>query len=262
MRYYIILASALLVLNSCKEATKSEPNTPISEPVAVKTFPADISKVFQAHGGIDSWNAFGGLTFEIQEEDGNDLYQVDLKSRRSLITYKDHLLGFDGETVWLKDRDTTAFSGNPRFLYNLLFYFYAMPFILADDGINYAPADTLSFDGVDYPGIAISYDAGVGESPDDEYMLYYHPETHDMAWLAYTVTYFSKEKSKDFRFIRYGEWETVSGLKLPKTLTWYVVEDGQPVTERSSMHIASSSLSESAPEAGLFELPEGAQTID
>ena len=53
-----------------------------------------------------------------------------------------------------------------------MFYFYAMPFILADDGIIYEDVAALKFEGKSYPGIKISYESGVGESPEDEYILY------------------------------------------------------------------------------------------
>ena len=71
----------------------------------------------------------------------------------------------------MKSKDKTAYEGNPKFYYNLMFYFYAMPFILADDGIKYTDAEPLVFEGKSYPGIKISYEAGVGESPEDEYVI-------------------------------------------------------------------------------------------
>ena len=73
--------------------------------------------------------------------------------------------------------------------------FLTMPFVLADDGINYQDVEPLVFEGKTYPGIQISYESGVGESSEDEYKVYYDPETNKMTWLGYTVTYFSKEKS-------------------------------------------------------------------
>ncbi|MBN4085446.1 hypothetical protein JYT89_03790, partial [Flavobacteriaceae bacterium AH-315-B10] len=168
----------------------------------------------------------------------------------------------NGKELWLLQKDTTTYKGNPRFYYNLMFYFYAMPFILADDGIVYKDAEPLSFDGKDYPGILISYDAGVGESPEDEYILYYNPETYKMEWLGYTVTYFSKEKSKEFHFIKYSEWQTIDGLELPKTLTWYNYENNQPTTKRNDLEFINVSISKTKPEDSLFEKPKDAKIID
>jgi hypothetical protein len=262
MKRNTIFLLALATLVSCRYAPKNEDQA--EEPIrtTTKTYPEHIAKVFKAHGGIDAWNGFESLYFEIEKPEGNEEYQVALKSRKSLNTYKDHLLGYDGSQLWLKDLDTMAFASNPRFVYNLMFYFYAMPFILGDDGINYRSADPLRMDGIEYPGISITYDADIGESPDDEYILYYHPETHKMEWLAYTVTYFSKEKNKDFRYIKYRNWNSVNGLDLPTTLTWYHVENGLPTTARSDRNFVGAGLSMDVPNDDIFAMPEGANTVE
>jgi hypothetical protein len=105
-----------------------------------------------------------------------------------------------------------------------------MPFVLADDGIIYEDAEAITFEGKQYPGIKISYEANIGTSPDDNYILYYDAETYQMHWLAYTVTFRSKKPSDRYNLLRYKEWETVNGLVLPKSISWYKKdENGQPV---------------------------------
>ena len=195
-----------------------------------------------------------GMYYEIEKPTQNDKYDIALKSRKSLITSEHHKLGFDGENVWLKNLDTVAYKSNPKFYYNLMFYFYAMPFVLGDDGINYSEAEALVFDGITYPGILISYNDGVGESPEDEYILYYHPKTFKMEWLGYTVTYFSKEKGKEFHFIKYSDWQEVSGLQLPKTLTWYNYENNKPTTMRNPMNFVDVKLSKQTPSDEMFKV--------
>ena len=81
-------------------------------------------------------------------------------------------MGFDGNSTWL-DQDSTYFKGNVDFYYNLYFYFYAMPFVLGDNGILLEDAKSISFQNKDYKGIKVSYEANVGSSPDDNYILYY-----------------------------------------------------------------------------------------
>jgi len=115
----------------------------------------------------------------------------------------------------------------------LMFYFYAMPFVLADPGIRYSATDSLDFESKKYPGFRISYGDSIGVSPKDEYFIYFNPENHQMEWLAYTVTYFSKEQSKSLGWIRYADWQEINGLILPKSLAWYKSEDNLPTTERN-----------------------------
>ena len=123
-----------------------------------------------------------------------------------------------------------------------MFYFYAMPFVLADDGIIYGDIDPLEFEGTTYPGISISYNEGVGSSSNDEYFIYYDPETYQMAWLGYTVTYFSKEVSEEVKWIRYAEWEDFEGISLPTALTWYKYENFLPSEPRNRVEFVDVTL--------------------
>jgi len=103
-----------------------------------------------------------------------------------------------------------------------------MPFIVADDGILYNDVNPLEIQGTTYPGIKIGYQANRGDSPDDNYIVYYHPETKRMEWLAYTVTNGKKGKSDQYSYIKYNKWQEVNGLVLPQELTWYKVEKNKP----------------------------------
>ncbi|NND51202.1 MAG: hypothetical protein HKN54_02275 [Flavobacteriaceae bacterium] len=251
---------SLLIL-ACKEEKKESNYQDETLNVTTSIYPEEITKVFDTHGGIDSWNTFHGLSYEIEKPTVNEKHKVNLKSRESIIDGEHHQLGFDGENVWLKEKDTVGFKSNPRFYYNLMFYFYAMPFILGDDGINYGKAEPLNFEGKSYPGILISYEAGIGESPEDEYILYYDPDTNQMAWLGYTVTYFSKEKSKEFHFIKYNSWTTVNGVQLPETLHWYKYENNRPTTFRNEVKFVNVKLSEEAFDPAVFAIAEGATIV-
>ncbi len=260
----ICLSIFAVFIISCKQTSdKKEVSFQKEETVSVsRTYPENISKIFDTHGGLTHWNNMQSMEFTIPGETGDEVTTSSLKDRKSLIRMPNHSIGYNGKEVWLHSKDTTAYKGNPKFYYNLMFYFYTMPFVLADDGIVYEDVEPLIFEGKSYPGIKISYDAGVGESPDDEYILYYDSETNTMAWLAYTVTYFSKEKSKAFRFIKYGDWQTVEGLLLPKTLTWYNYENHVPTSARSDRAFTNVMVSGERPSDTLFEVPEGAKIIE
>ena len=141
-------------------------------------------------------------------------------------------------------------------------YFYAMPFILADDGIIYKDAEPLVFEGVSYPGIKISYESGVGESSEDEYVLYYSPEAFNMEWLGYTVTFFTNEKGKELHFRRYSNWQEVNGLLLPETIVSYYYENNKPTTVKGDTQFIDIKVSEVKPDVAIFEAPEGASIVE
>ena len=261
MKKYILIMAFVFAIFSCKQSKEVDSNSEQELKEVTRTYPENVSKVFNAHGGIDKWNAFEGMYYEIEKDAANDVYDIALKSRKSLIRMAHHELGFDGENVWMKNLDTAAYKGNAKFYYNLMFYFYAMPFVLGDDGINFKEAPVLNFEGKTYSGILISYDSGIGESPEDEYILYYNPDTYQMEWLGYTVTYFSKEKGKEFHFIKYGAWQDIDGINLPKTLSWYNYENGVPTTHRSDVQFINIKLSKEKPLEDMFKVPDSTMVI-
>ena len=163
-------------------------------------------------------------------------------------------MGFNGAEVWV-EADTT-YKGDPEFYHNLMFYFYAMPFVLADPGIYYEPAPSFQFEGITYNGLAISFDDGVGNSPKDEYFIYFNPENNQMAWLGYTVTYFSGETSENVKWIRYHDWYEINGVRLPEAITWYQSDEGIP-TQSSDNHATFTNVKlEKEPYPGtLFKAP-------
>ena len=263
MKNNILILSIVILFSSCKQKDSVIiSNTEDKTEVKTLNYPDDISKILESHGGLKLWNTMQTLAFTMEKPEGNEVTLTALKTRKSLITMPKHSIGFDGEKVWLQKKDTTSYKGNPKFYYNLMFYFYAMPFVLADDGIVYEDVLPLHFENVDYPGIKISYNVGVGESPEDEYILYYNPKTYKMEWLGYTVTYFSKEKSKEFHFIRYTDWQTIEELSLPKTLTWYNSEANIPTSDRNALDFINIELSKIKTEDALFIKPDNAEFFD
>jgi len=215
----ILLFIMIAVGVSCKKQTQKGE----IEEVKKENFPKELGKVFEKHGGIDTWRKQNVLSFNL----GEDAHTIDLHSRKTVINSPKYSLGFDGENIWVSD--TTIYKKDPKFYYNLYFYFYAMPFVLADDGIIYEKIPPITFQGTIYPGYKISYKSNVGISPDDNYFVYYNSETYQMEWLGYTVTYFSKKPSTKTNLIKYNSWENVKGFLLPKAITWYKKDkDGNP----------------------------------
>lgn len=224
MKKIIVLVIITIVTFSCKKnATNDAKKVSIEKDSITKKYPEALTAIFDKHGGINNWKKMKTLSYGLNKEE----HTTDLHSRKTVINAAEYSLGFDGENVWVSD--TTIYKKNPKFYYNLYFYFYAMPYVLADDGIIYSETTPLEFEGKKYPGIKISYKSNVGLSPNDNYYVYYDAVTKKMSWLAYTVTYFSKKPSDNFSIIRYTDWQNINGLLLPKYLTWYEKDEtGNP----------------------------------
>tara|TARA_R110002049_G_scaffold13550_19_gene59068 strand:+ start:2259 stop:3059 length:801 start_codon:yes stop_codon:yes gene_type:complete len=266
MKKISLLLLLFIAFSACKNEIKKEDAAleveEVSEEIQEKVYPQIIAAVFEAHGGTAHWNKMNNLCFEMDGSNGNEIHTTSLGNRLVKIENNDWAIGYDGDNVWLQQHKENAYEGNARLYHNLMFYFYAMPFILGDDGINYEVLEQRELDGKLYNATKISYDAGVGDSPEDEYILFSDPETNKMVWLAYTVTFKSGEKSDNWNFIKYDNWQDVNGLLLPEKLTWYEVENGSPKGEKRNKIFKKLTATETVLEASVFAKPEGAVIID
>ncbi len=265
MRKLVYTILIVMTVVACKKNNKVE-STVIEEiskeDVTTSIYPENVTKVFNAHGGIDKWNTMKTLSFTMEKANGKEVTTTNLKTRLERIDTPTYALGYDGKNLWVSEKDGNEYKGNARFYKGLMMYFYAMPFIIGDDGITYETAESLTFEGKTYPGILISYEAGIGESPDDQYIIYYDEVSGQMEWLAYTVTFGKNEKSKDFHFIRYNNWQDIKGLKLPKSIDWYSYENNQPIAKNGTTEFLEVKLLEEAPSKEIFMIEEGAIRIE
>jgi len=263
MKNLSILVIFIAVLTACKNDKKEELPTETNkestqQEAPIKEYPVEMTAVFNAHGGLNLYNKMNNLCFEIKEDGDLETHTISLKNRKSKIETKNWTIGYDGEDAWLLENEAGAYKGNARFYHNLMFYFYAMPFVTADDGIVYTEMEPTTLDGKTYNATKIGYDAGVGDSPKDEYIVFSDPETHTMEWLGYTVTFGKDQKSDKWSYIKYDDWTTVNGLVLPKKLTWFNVEDNKPVDERNDVRFKNIIVTETKLEDSVFKKPEAA----
>ena len=256
-----------LVLTGCKESNKDTIPVDATSPISTEAnyseikYPQDLQKVFDAHGTYGAWKEYKTLSYEIRNGESNEIHVLDLKKRMDLITMGDIQMGFDGDKVWLADPQN-IYQGDPVFYHNLMFYFYAMPFVLGDEGINYGETEDLIVDGKTYPGIRITYDSGVGTSPKDEYYLHYDPETFQMAWLGYTVTYRTGEDSDTIKWIRYDDWQKVGDLVLPKSISWVAYEGREIGDKRNTVYFENIEVSKESKPKGFYKKPEAGVFVD
>jgi len=263
MKKTTLLLLFIITIASCKD--KAGTNATI-EPqsnghVTKPRYPDNLVKVFGAHGGLDTWKAMRSLEFSIERPDGFEITTTDLKECYALVEMPGRTIGFDGESVWMSSNKNTEFEDDPRFYYNAMFYRYAMPFVLADGGINYEDAKPLTFQDTSYPGIKISFNHEIGNSPMDEYVLYYDKDTFQMVWLGYTATLGQNQKNNDWHFIKYVAWQEVEGLLLPEAINLYNVENNLPTTVKDSLTFSHMSLSTDRMALRMYMMPDGAEVV-
>ena len=261
----ILCIATVLVFLGCKEIPKQpiKETMKAEETVEIMTIGAPaaaMNKVFDAHGGLANWKEKRTLSFTLPKSNTPETHTVDLYSRREKIETPEMAMGYDGTDFWILD-EKESYKGDPIFYHNLMFYFYAMPFVLADQGIMYSETEALEFEGQSYPGVRVTFKDGIGISSKDEYYLHYDPETYRMAWLGYTVTYRSGEKSDNIKWIRYNDWMSLNDLILPKSITWHDYEGRKIKEPRTPTSFDQVTLEKSPKPDAFYARPENAKVV-
>ncbi len=242
----------LFLIAACQGQPKQEEATEIVDKPDTAHHTETISKILAAHGGIENWHKMNSMSFDMAN---GEQHTINLKSRKVRIDAEKHAIGYNGEDVWISPAEN-EYRGNARFYHNLYFYFHAMPFVLGDPGIRYEDLPEAEMMGKTYKGVLVSFGDGVGDSPKDNYKLYYDPETYQMGWLMYTVTFRSGESSDRFNLIKYEDWRDVNGVMLPAKLVWYNHENGVPGDPRREIPFTNVELSDEMPDEAMFAMPE------
>lgn len=218
-------------------------------------FPDRLNSMFTAHGTYEHWDTMNQLSFDLLKKGGaTETHLIDLKSRKTLISSSKFTIGFDGNDVWMNAEGKFPIE-RARFYHNLYFYFYAMPFVLGDPGITYSKTADLHFENKAYTGYKITYGNNVGDSPDDNYFVYFDKTTLQMSWLGYTVTYGDDKPSTEIHYIKYTDWEKVNGLVLPKKLQWYDSKNNLPVTPSNAADFENIRISDKVISPAVFVKP-------
>lgn len=123
------------------------------------------------------------------------------------------VLVFDGQDAWISPADASA----PSARFDLLTwpYFVAAPMKLRDAGTHIVELGPLPLDERSLPTAKLTFDNGVGDSPDDWYVLFRDPRANRLVAMAYIVTYGGKdlqEAEKEPHAITYHDFETVEGV--------------------------------------------------
>lgn len=264
MKNFIGMALILLVVG-CGQTTKpNEPEVAVNESDSTQAaqLPGLLQKALNAHGGLDTWKSYGAMQYTVSGTLGGEkkeIHAIDLRNRKVRIEGEGYSLGMDGEQVWVSP-DLEAFGGiSARFYHNLLFYFYSIPFVLADPGAIYEELGEQTVGGKTYQALKVSYEQGVGDSPKDHYIAHFNPDTYKLELLLYTVTYYSGEATTNYNSLLYPEWQKVGGLILPKKYIGHKYEGGTIGAERYRANFSEVSLKKEQPGPSLFKMPEVAE---
>ncbi len=170
-------------------------------------------------------------------------------------------IGFDGTQTWISpNRD--AYKGNSvKFYHNLYFYFFNIPYVFTDPGVTVEKVSAKSVNGIEYPTFQAKFDPSAGASPNDQYFMLINPETNQLEYLLYTVTYFGNE-NPPLSALKYEDYRNSDGVFFPRILTGYTYENDSTKSIRYQVTFADALLLDEEFESEIFEKPENAVFAD
>jgi hypothetical protein len=227
--------------------------------------PAALQQTLDAHGGLDAFRGYGTLEYDFERSTESSTIQdrqtIDLSSRSVYIESEGYTLGYDGEVTWITpNAEALSYPASPGFYSSTYFYFFAVPFVFADPGVNAESDGQATVDGTTYDVVRISFDSGTGHAPDDRYVLYVDPETRRTKMLRYSVTYgdMADDRAPNSVLV-YRAFQDAGGLTVPRRGTFHAWNGGDLGPEKASVTYTNVSFSPSRPDASLFEAPENAE---
>ena len=189
-----------------------------------------VARMIAAHGGMETWAAAPTVSFteEFRSGEADSGFPgrviVEQGPRRARLDYGGMQAYWDGAKAWSVN---WAIPTPPRFLALLNYYFVNLVWLTRDDGVNLGEPGTAKLwdDPTEYITVKMTFDPGVGDTPDDYYVLYIHPETHRLHANEYIVTYESLlpegATATDPHILVYDEYAEVDGLVVPTHYTIY-----------------------------------------
>lgn len=192
-------------------------------PVTAENFAVPIEK---AHGG-EAWDAQSAVAADIRVEFGGNLMIdgrmiTDTPVGQTRFELADGtVLVFDGKDAFTAPADS-KFQGT-RFHVLTWPYFLAAPMKLDDPGAHLEALGKRPFrDGKSLDAARLTFGDGVGDSPDDWYVVY-RDDDGQLAGMAYIVTFgkSAEEAEKEPHAITYHDYKKVDGVSLATRWTFW-----------------------------------------
>ena len=221
-----------------------------------------------AHGGLEHWQSYGTMEYELlnvplgTKAPLNDSHLVDLGGRRHLISSSTYIVGFDGWEGWVTP-DVEALGMPPRFYALGNFYLIGQPFVWTDAGSITEDLGERKFKGMTYNVVRISYSPGTGDTPDDDYIAYFDPDTGQLRLTHFRVTHPAilgdlPIKQAPRKALVFEQWQQSGGLLVPQKITFYDWVDGDLSGNGSTFEVRNVHFNQSRPDDSHFARPSDA----
>ncbi len=223
-----------------------------------------VRSIEEAHG-LDAWSSKDTVSARIEITfGGNPALDARMTFTPSMSKVRldqgEASVIWDGETAWV----TPADAEFPRARFHVLTwpYFLAAPMKLRDPGTRLELLGAKSVETELHDAARLTFGEGVGDTPEDWYVLYRHPQTSRLEGMAYVVTYGTtvEDANQEPHAILYDDFQDVEGVAIPTTWEFRLWSEekagvyGDPLGEAKL-----SDVRFVTPEEGTFQVPEDAR---
>ena len=225
------------------------------------------------HGGLSNWWSNGPLYFRFnyRPKPGTGQYRDTYETadywrsvtRHQRVENQAVEYGWDGLQAWYAP-DTATIPYNTRFWALTPYYFAGMPFLFADQGIDLALEKPAVYEGETYYMVRVTFGDGVGDAPDDFYVLYLDQETFRLAAIRYVVSYpgyFPNGGHTQEKLMTYEGEQKVNGITFPQTHRTFLWESDGTIGKYVTDITLSDLEFRPNTEQSYFEIPQGAHVF-
>lgn len=224
-----------------------------------------LARSVQSAQGMWKWTKSRCVQTDIQISFGgkvvlNGTMLTDRAAGKVRLTYADGtVIVYDGQQVWMSPANAPI--SKPRFDALTWAYFLTAPFKLNDAGTHLQSLGNLPLvQGRNMAAAKLTFNPGVGDSPDDWYIVYVDPQSRWLRGMAYIVTYGKSvtEAEKNPHAITYDNYVNLAGVILPRTWTFWNWSQDQGIIGQPLGSATLSNLQMVYPATNSFTQPEGA----
>ena len=241
--------------------------------LTVMTFLAGVSSVhafedvLRTHGGFWNWRAYHTMRYDVvgwpfsPDPRSREAETVDLETRRIRIdgggARSPYHLGFDGRSTWVRP-SFGAVHAPSRFYALVPFQLIGMPFVLGEAGVRQEDLGYRVFDGRLYEVFAFHLPAGA-DTPADTFVAYVDDDTRLLHMVTFDFTYPALADRgggpSPACAVVFDEWQNVSGLTVPRTLSFHDWVNGRLGATRASFSVENVAFDQAAVVPSAFADP-------
>ncbi|MBW1298814.1 DUF6503 family protein [Aquimarina litoralis] len=172
-------------------------------------------------------------------------------------------LVYDGENVYLQPAD--ANDQGARFDMFTWTYFFGLPYKLSDPGTKWEMQEDRVLNNITHSTAKLTFEAGIGDAPDDWYVVYADPVAKSLQAAAYIVTFgndgdISKAEA-DPHAIHYKDFKTIDQIPFATKWEFYGWTSEKGMTDQLG-EATISNIAFIENEGNLFDDPENSKIIE